>query len=439
MKKNGFSSIFLITLIILALFLVVITILLLFEALYKLLNQKVDYIIAVSSMLGNLLILITLITAFWYNKKTFKNFDKSQKQSKNQFEEERRQLNAQFQEQQKFLQKQQFDSTFFNMIKQLEDIVSKLSLADKRGREVFDFFYKFYKGKNYNCYILEFVNNSVSDLNFSHIHKDNDDLTSLIYEFNKEYKNIIPETFNRTTVSKSKYIEYKNGIQSLINNFGILGYETSENINILDHYFRYLYRIIRFIDEAEFLEKDNNFIDERYKYTSILRATLSPYELVFLFYNGLSEYGNEKVKPLIEKYSILKNIREALTANSSLDKDLGNFIDNCENDYYRYNVNEKILNDRYNYSAFYKDKSLHSNEEHKNINRKDLVNEICDLHNTIMENIQDNYLIYISDFEKKVIELNNEFRPKYLNDNIIYHITKKLKYYGLEIHRLDSD
>lgn len=84
------------------------------------------------------------------------------------------------------------------------------------------------------------------------------------------------------------------------------------------------------------------------------------------------------------------------------------------------------MNDRYNYSAFYKDKSLHSNEEHKNINRKDLVNEICDLHNTIMENIQDNYLIYISDFEKKVIELNNEFRPKYLNDNIIYHITKKI-------------
>lgn len=76
MKKNGFSSIFLITLIILALFLVVITILLLFEALYKLLNQKVDYIIAVSSMLGNLLILITLITAFWYNKKTFKNFER---------------------------------------------------------------------------------------------------------------------------------------------------------------------------------------------------------------------------------------------------------------------------------------------------------------------------------------------------------------------------
>ncbi|MFW5612850.1 MAG: putative phage abortive infection protein, partial [Prevotella pectinovora] len=36
------------------------------------------------------------------------------------------------------------------------------------------------------------------------------------------------------------------------------------------------------------------------------------YELVWLYYNGLSDYGSEKFKPLIEKYSMLQNLREEL-------------------------------------------------------------------------------------------------------------------------------
>lgn len=43
-----------------------------------------------------------------------------------------------FKENQKFLQKQQFESTFFNMMKQLEDIVSKLTIDDDNsGRDTF--------------------------------------------------------------------------------------------------------------------------------------------------------------------------------------------------------------------------------------------------------------------------------------------------------------
>lgn len=40
------------------------------------------------------------------------------------------------------------------------------------------------------------------------------------------------------------------------------------------------------------------------------RALLSRYELVWLYYNGLSVYGEEKLKPLIERYAMLKNLRE---------------------------------------------------------------------------------------------------------------------------------
>lgn len=42
----------------------------------------------------------------------------------------------------------------------------------------------------------------------------------------------------------------------------------------------------------------------------MFRAQLSEFELVLIFYNGLSQIGCEKLKPLLEKYSILKNIRK---------------------------------------------------------------------------------------------------------------------------------
>ena len=73
---------------------------------------------------------------------------------------------------------------------------------------------------------------------------------------------------------------------------------------ILDHYFRHLYRIIKFVDESRCLTNV-----EKYNYLCLLRAQLSKDELLMLFYNGLSDYGNEKFKPLIEKYAIFKNIR----------------------------------------------------------------------------------------------------------------------------------
>lgn len=62
--------------------------------------------------------------------------------------------------------------------------------------------------------------------------------------------------------------------------------------------------------------------DDEYEYTSMLRAILSRYELVWLYYNGLSEYGCEKLKPLIERYAMLKNLREDLLVE---DIDVGTY------------------------------------------------------------------------------------------------------------------
>ncbi len=90
------------------------------------------------------------------------------------------------------------------------------------------------------------------------------------------------------------------------------------------HYLRNLYQIFKMIHETEFISASELNIDisnednkhkydlcnyiQRYRYTSIVRAQLSDYELLLLFYNCLSDNGVEKFKPLVEEYAILKNL-----------------------------------------------------------------------------------------------------------------------------------
>lgn len=94
----------------------------------------------------------------------------------------------------------------------------------------------------------------------------------------------------------------------------IKGYMSFYNANQADlgHYFRHMYRILKFIDDSTVISDL-----EKYKYSSLLRALLSSYELVLIFYNGLGDYGKEKFRPLIEKYSFLKNLDWTLLRNQS--------------------------------------------------------------------------------------------------------------------------
>ena len=66
------------------------------------------------------------------------------------------------------------------------------------------------------------------------------------------------------------------------------------------------------VDETNFISNlkentKNETFETKYIYTSIVRSQLSDYELLWIFYNCLSLKG-AKFKPLIEKYSLLKNL-----------------------------------------------------------------------------------------------------------------------------------
>jgi Putative phage abortive infection protein len=67
----------------------------------------------------------------------------------------------------------------------------------------------------------------------------------------------------------------------------------------LAHYFRMLYRILRWVDTAD--------VPEKSFYAKTLRAQLSSQELILILYNCGLERG-AKMKPLVERYAMLKHI-----------------------------------------------------------------------------------------------------------------------------------
>ena len=169
-------------------------------------------------------------------------------------------------EQNKILRIQRFENTFFQMLTQFQEIVNGLTftyvqgnaIQEKQGREIF-----------YD-----------------------------IFENAPHYISI-------ETNEAAKYRYY--GMRRLLKEKGLNGYVKSETPMCFDHYFRFLYRILKFIQTSPLVTS----FEEEYEYTCMLRAMLSRYELVWLYYNGLT-YGKDKLKPLIERYAMLNNLREDL-------------------------------------------------------------------------------------------------------------------------------
>lgn len=72
----------------------------------------------------------------------------------------------------------------------------------------------------------------------------------------------------------------------------------------LGHYFRYLYTIFKFIKISD--------IENKKLYSNIVRAQLSNQELVLLFYNCLYKHGKKKFKPLAEEFALFDNLPEEM-------------------------------------------------------------------------------------------------------------------------------
>jgi len=116
-----------------------------------------------------------------------------------------------------------------------------------------------------------------------------------------------------------------------------------KNMWFLDHYFRHLYRIFKYIDDAD---KNTISDEDKYEYAGIVRATLSQYELIMLFYNAFS---NPKFKDIIEKYALLQNLRVELLASQA---DISLYKQKLSSDYSHSQDENRKMELEYRKSAF---------------------------------------------------------------------------------------
>jgi len=153
------------------------------------------------------------------------------------------------------LRSQNFESTFFQLLRLLNDTVSGIDLHrasgnPRQGRDCFTFFYNNFKNT-----------------------------------YTQQPKESPPS-------SEAELIEfaYKKFYHSYQSDVG--------------HYFRTLYNIIKFVHRSD--------VENKSFYTNLVRAQLSSHELLLLFYNCQTTLGREKFKPLVETYALLKTVPKDL-------------------------------------------------------------------------------------------------------------------------------
>lgn len=268
------------------------------------------------------------------------------------------------------MRKQQFDSTFFNMINLHHNILKEISYQESTGRDAIALLFKRvkeeYKSGVLNSYELELKELILGSSNTTVVNDFH--LKSFIFNKKQEYIHEIRKKaengrirdfdfISKQYVSKNvetKINDIKNDIDgrwleikekakndfdslqeeelllnrilreanfeelmkaSVKNDFiqtytqdtglsplkylKIKAYETvyNKNENSIGHYYRNLYRIIKLIQDEKFVEDNviNNEIEKK-KYRGILRAQLSSFELMMLFYNVVYSQKGEKFK-----------------------------------------------------------------------------------------------------------------------------------------------
>lgn len=170
-----------------------------------------------------------------------------------ELEETRQELKGQKEQlmlQNEAFRQQNFENTFFQLMRLHNEIISSLEIIDKphvyQARDAFKYFYQQFK-KAYR----------------RNLEKSGDD--------------------NLLELINISYIAFRHEHQA-----------------IMGHYFRLLYNIIKFVNNSDITNKK--------LYTNLVRAQLSTNELLLLFYNCLSDVGKEKFKPLVEQFNLLNNM-----------------------------------------------------------------------------------------------------------------------------------
>ena len=229
---------------------------------------------------------------------------------------------------------ERFENTFFKMIEVQQSIVNDLYAADSHtewvkqddssGRSANEVLTKDeYRGRNLFYYVFNLCEHKIGN-------------------------HIFPGSSMRP------------GLYSVIKFRGKDCFDDYMTTTMFDHYFRHLYTILRFVEENDWLGEE-----KQYQYATFVRATLSRYELVMLYYNG---FFHPKMKKMMEQYCLLNNIRKDLLPMSFEYNNYLKRVGLTNNDLYDagfsvgdfefYLTDDENDNTRYYLSAFYTNKEM---------------------------------------------------------------------------------
>lgn len=192
-------------------------------------------------------------------------------QTVKQTNDEMERQTKEFEIQNRTLKRQQFDHTFFELLRMLQSIVESLELNVEYS-----------------------LNGAMSSQNvkgkfvFQELYIQRDDKmlqgsSHISDSFVKEIEQSTPDE----VLARNEY-------------------------KFLYHYFRFVYRILKFVDETPLLKTT----EDRYGYVSFLRSTFSNYETAIIFYNCLTDVGKLHFKSLAERYALFDNIDEKLITSN---------------------------------------------------------------------------------------------------------------------------
>lgn len=217
---------------------------------------------------------------------------------------------------------QNFETTFFNLLKNQQHILSKISgtsnninshitdiksvtatganffiLGKRELRRIMSSF----KHNSFEIYDYDYFSSLPPDLD-QHPDEENRDYILAIHSYTNYYYGISKENWQ-----KSKDYD--------VSSFCRLAYAVffTKYHYIIGHYFRHLYHIFKFLnfsEESELKEvtngKDEHIIRNKYRdYAQFVQAQMSAPELLLLYYNALAF---DKMRILLIKYEILNNL-----------------------------------------------------------------------------------------------------------------------------------
>lgn len=161
------------------------------------------------------------------------------------------------------LKTQQFENTFFSMLRVFNDIVNSL---DHPQRE-------------------QLINGDISIVTI----RGRDCISMYLSEFKKSF-HLVGATVNGQKQISLEDIDFENIFEGFWKKWR----------SSLGHYFRTLYHLVQFVKDSE--------VDDKLRYTTIIRAQLSDQEQALLFYDCLSTYGANFKQDVID-FKLIKNVQ----------------------------------------------------------------------------------------------------------------------------------